>query len=160
MPDPTTQGPNIIQIGNEGGFLPAVAVIPPQPVDFDYNRRSVTFGGVTSKSLYLPPAVRADIIVDFSSVPPGSTLILYNDAPAPMPLFDTRYDYFTDDPDQTAIGGAPSTPAGFGPNTRTVMQIRIAGAPTPAFNLSALKSDLAEGLRSGPGPSARARNGL
>ena len=72
VPDPTTQGPDICQIGNEGGFLAKVAVIPPQPVDFDYNRRSVTFGGVTSKSLYLPPAVRADIIVDFSAVPPGS----------------------------------------------------------------------------------------
>ena len=147
VPDPTTVGPDIWQIGNEAGFLAQVAVIPPQPVDFDYSRRSVTFGGVTSKALYLPPAVRADVIVDFgigSGVMPGDTLILYNDAPAPMPLYDTRYDYFTDDPDLTAIGGAPSTPAGFGPNTRTVMQIRIdpAGVSTTAFDLPALQAAL------------------
>jgi FtsP/CotA-like multicopper oxidase with cupredoxin domain len=137
VPDPATVGPNIIQIGNEGGFLAAPAVTPPQPVDFDYSRRSVTFGGVTSKSLLITTAVRADVIVDFSSVAAGDVLMLYNDGPAPMPLYDSRYDYFTDDPDQTAGGGAPSTPGGFGPNTRTIMQVRIAGA-APAFNLTPL----------------------
>ena len=142
VPDPATAGPSWYQIGNECGFLADVNVVPPQPVDFDYNRRSVTFGGVTSKSLYLPPAVRADVIVDLSSYLPGDTVILYNDAPAPMPLYDTRYDYFTGDPDQTLIGGAPTTPAGFGPNTRTIMQIRIAGTPTAPFNLGALQAAL------------------
>jgi len=130
VPDPATAGPDMWQIGNEAGFLAKAAVIPPQPVDFDYNRRSVTFGGVTSKALYLPPAVRADIVVDFSPVAysTGDIFILYNDAPAPMPLFDTRYDYFTDDPDQSGIGGAYPTAPGFGPNTRTIMQITL-GAP-------------------------------
>jgi FtsP/CotA-like multicopper oxidase with cupredoxin domain len=142
VPDPATAGPDIIQIGNEGGFLAKVAVVPPQPVDFDYSRRSVTFGGVTSKALLLPPAVRADIIVDFSSYSDGDTLILYNDAPAPMPLYDTRYDYFTGDPDQTAIGGAPTTAEGFGPNTRTIMQIRIKGTATAPFDLAALQTAL------------------
>ncbi len=154
------QGPNMWQIGNEGGFLAQVAVIPPQPVDFDYNRRSVTFGGVTSKALYLPPAVRADVIVDFSAYHDGDTLILYNDAPAPMPLYDTRYDYFTDDPDQTANGGAPSTPPGFGPNTRTIMQIRIKGTATATLQPGRAADRLAEGLRSGPGSAPRARSGL
>jgi FtsP/CotA-like multicopper oxidase with cupredoxin domain len=142
VPDPVTAGPTMIQIGNEAGFLAKVAVIPPHPVDFDYSRRSVTFGGVTSKALYMPPAVRADIIVDFSSYKDGDTLILYNDAPAPMPLYDTRYDYFTGAPDLTAIGGAPSTTAGFGPNTRTIMQIRIKGTATAPFNLAALQTAL------------------
>ncbi|MCL5270043.1 MAG: hypothetical protein M1457_05725, partial [bacterium] len=131
VPDPATAGPDWWQIGNESGFLGQVAIHPPQPVNFDYNRRSVTFGGVTDKSLYLPPAVRADVVVDLSKYAPGDTVILYNDAPAPMPLYDTRYDYFTDDPDQTSIGGAPTTSPGFGPNTRTIMQIRIKGTPTP-----------------------------
>jgi FtsP/CotA-like multicopper oxidase with cupredoxin domain len=154
VPDPATVGPNMLQIGNEAGFLAKVAEIPPQPVDFDYNRRSVTFGGVTSKALYLPPAVRADVIVDFgtgSGITPGDTLILYNDAPAPMPLFDTRYDYFTDDQDQTGIGGAPTTPPGFGPNTRTVMQIRIdsAGSPTAAYDKSALQTYLPKAFKVG-----------
>jgi len=154
VPDPATKGPDMWQIGNEAGFLAKVAVIPPQPVDFDYNRRSVTFGGVTSKALYLPPAVRADVIVDFgtgSGITPGDTLILYNDAPAPMPLFDTRYDYFTDDPDQTGIGGAPTTPPGFGPNTRTVMQIRIdpAGSSTAAYDLPSLQAYLPKAFKVG-----------
>ncbi len=142
VPDPTMAGPSIIQIGNECGFLAKAAVIPPQPVDFDYNRRSVTYGGVTSKSLLLPPAVRADVVVDLSSYKDGDTVILYNDAPAPMPLYDTRYDYFTDDPDQTGIGGAPSTPIGFGPNTRTILQIRIKGVASTPFDVASLQTAL------------------
>ncbi len=160
VPDPTTMGPSLYQIGTEGGFLAQVAVVPPQPVDYDYNRRSVTFGGVTSKSLYLPPAVRADVIVDFSGAKDGDTFILYNDAPAPMPLYDTRYDYYTDDEDQTAIGGAPTTAPGFGPNTRTVMQIRIKGTPTAPYNLAALTDGPAGGLRRGTGQDRGAQLGL
>ena len=34
-------------------------------------------------------------MVDFTSVPSGSALIMYNDAPAPMPLWDNRNDYYT-----------------------------------------------------------------
>lgn len=149
VPDPTTKGPSMYLIGNEGGFLAQVAVVPPQPVDYDYNRRSVTFGSVTSKSLYLQPAVRADVVVDLSSYNDGDTLILYNDAPAPMPLYDTRYDYFTDDPDQTSIGGAPTTAPGFGPNTRTIMQIRIKGTPTGPYNLAALQTALPAAFAAG-----------
>ena len=142
VPDPTTKGPDLYQIGNEGGFLADVAVLSPQPVDFDYNRRSVTMGSVTSKALYVPTAVRADVVVDLSGAQDGDTYILYNDAPAPMPLYDSRYDYFTDDPDQTAIGGAPTTAPGFGPNTRTIMQIRIKGTPSAPYNLAALQAAL------------------
>ena len=64
---------------------------------------------VTGKTLYLAPGERADVIVDFSQVPAGSKLILYNDAPAPAPNGDSRVDYYTGDVDQTAIGGAPAT---------------------------------------------------
>ncbi len=85
--------------------------------------------------------MRADIIVDFSSYA-GQTLILYNDAPAPMPLFDPRYDYFTGDPDWTANGGAPQTAIGFGPNSRTIMQIQVAGTPAAPFDLAALQTAL------------------
>ena len=58
---------------------------------------------------------------------PVGPLILYNDAPAPVPAFDPRYDYYTGNPDQTDQGGAPQTLAGFGPNTRTIMQFQVAG---------------------------------
>ncbi|HVP13152.1 MAG TPA: hypothetical protein VMV94_18395 [Phycisphaerae bacterium] len=151
VPDPATSGPPWILIGNESGFLANVDVIPPQPVDFDYNRKNVTFGGVTSKSLLLNPAIRADVIVDLSSCA-GKTLIMYNDCPAPMPLYDVRYDYFTDDPDQTGSGGAPSTPLGFGPNTRTVMQINVtAGTPVP-YNLAPLQTVLPKAFKVGQDP--------
>ena len=54
-------------------------------------------------TLMLGPAERADVIIDFSQVPAkqGYQLILYNDAPAPVPAFDPRIDYYTGDPDQT-----------------------------------------------------------
>ena len=72
------------------------------------------------------PAERADVIIDFSSLA-RHNFILYNDAPAPMPGFDPRYDYYTGDPDQTAGGGATTTLPGYGPNTRTIMQFRVGG---------------------------------
>ena len=85
------------------------------------------------------------MIVDFSGIPDGTTLILYNDAPAPLPGPDDRYDFYTGDPDQTAIGGAPTTQPGYGPNTRTLMQIKISSS-VPAngnnFNLAKLNTNL------------------
>jgi len=63
---------------------------------------------VQEKALFLGPAERADVIVDFSQFA-GKTLILYSDAPAPVPAADPRIDYYTGDPDQTDTGGAPST---------------------------------------------------
>ena len=137
-------GPSILQIGNEAGFLAQVAEWPSQPVDWDHNTRSVTLNGVTSRSLMLPSAVRADVVVDFSGVPNNSALIMYNDAPAPMPLWDNRNDYYTGNDDQTDAGGAPSTEAGYGPNTRTVMQFRIQGtyASSNGFSVGNLKTNL------------------
>ena len=96
---------------------------------------------VKEKGLYLGAAERADVIIDFSQVPAGSKLILYNDAPAPTPAEDPRYNYYTGNLDLTGSGGAPSTLAGFGPNTRTIMQFQvIAGTPAAPFNLPALQN--------------------
>ena len=94
--------------------------------------------------LWLGPAERADVIVDFSQFA-GRTLILYNDAPTPAPAIDSRLDYFTSDGDQTPIGGAPSTAPGYGPNTRTIMQVVVDGTAPNAvpFSLSALKAAFA-----------------
>ncbi|MFI5294021.1 MAG: multicopper oxidase domain-containing protein [Thermodesulfovibrionales bacterium] len=143
VPDPTTQGPPWILIGNEGGLLAQVAVIPPQPVDFEYVRQNIPFAGVTSHSLLMFPAQRADVIVDLRGATDGSTYLLYNDAPAPLPQPWPINDYYTDNPDQRVVGGPPTTPPGFGPNTRTVMQIRIktpAGFVPSTFNLAALQT--------------------
>ena len=86
--------------------------------------------------------------MDFSSVPAGENLILYNDAPAPFPQGDTRNDYYTGCPDQTSIGGSSSTKPLNGPNTRTLMQFRVVpltGSKDPldfTATLSALKDGL------------------
>jgi FtsP/CotA-like multicopper oxidase with cupredoxin domain len=143
VPDPAAVGPSMIQIGTEGGLLPAPAVIPNQPVGYLYDRRNIVVLNVSTHALMLGPAERADVIIDFSQVLDScSNLILYNDSPAPVPAFDPRNDYYTGDPDNTGIGGAPSTMPGYGPNTRTIMQIRVSGAVGTAYNLTALQSAL------------------
>jgi FtsP/CotA-like multicopper oxidase with cupredoxin domain len=142
VPDPTTAGPPIIQIGTEGGLLPTPAVIPSTPVGYEYNRRNIVVLNVSSHGLLLGPAERADIIVDFSGVPAQSALIFYNDGPAPIPGFDPRVDYYTGDPDLTTSGGAPSTQPGYGPNTRTLMQIKVTGTGNSGFSLPALQTAL------------------
>jgi FtsP/CotA-like multicopper oxidase with cupredoxin domain len=142
VPDASKAGPVIEQIGTEGGILPQVADIKSQPVGYEYNRRSITVLNVSTKSLWLGPAERADVIVDFSAVPAGSKLILYNDAPAPVPAFDPRNDYYTGDPDNTSTGGAPSTTAGYGPDTRTVMQFQVSGTSGAPLNVTTLKTDV------------------
>ena len=89
-------------------------------------------------SLLLAPAERADVIVDFSQFA-GKTLILYNDAPAAFPARVPSYDYYTGAPDQSPNGAGAILP-GYGPNTRTIMQVKIAGTPAPAFNLTKLRN--------------------
>ena len=125
-------GPAMYQVGTEGGFLPAVAVHPngiPCPRDLGADPSGQTVNPDGPFNLLLAPAERADIVIDFNGVPAGSTFILYADAPAPFPGGDARNDYFTGNPDLTAFGGAPSTLPGFGPNTRTLLKIKvIAGA--------------------------------
>ncbi len=143
VPDPHASGPQMIQIGTDSGMLPAPVVLPNQPINYNYNRRDIVVLNVTDHTLLLGPAERADVIVDFSQVPAGSTLILYNDAPAPVPAFDPRYDYYTGDPDQTATGGAPATQPGYGPNTRTIMQFQVqAGTAAAPFDLAKLQVQL------------------
>ncbi len=75
-------GPAFVQIGSEGGFSPYPAL--------------VNFPG--QLQLLLAPAERADLIVDFRQVPAGSTLLLYNDAPAPYPMGDEGTDYYPGSP--------------------------------------------------------------
>jgi len=96
-------GPSFVQIGTEGGFLP-------DPVLLDGSRDA---------TLLLAPAERADLIVDFSDVPAGSVLVLYNDASAPFPAGDPATDYYPG-----ARNPSRSEP-GFGPNTRTLLQIVV-----------------------------------
>jgi len=97
-------GPPFVQIATEGGFLP----------------QAVLLDGRKDATLLLAPAERADLIVDFSDVPAGSILILYNDAPAPFPSGDSAADFDTDSREIS-----PRPVPGFGPNTRTLLQMVV-----------------------------------
>ncbi len=147
VPDPATAGPAFIQIGTEGGFLPAPLLMPNQPVQWNLDPTMFNVGNVLNwadggGTLMLGPAERADVIVDFTNYA-GQTLILYNDAPSAWPALDPHYDYYTGAPDRRDIGAyGPTIPPGVGPNVRTVMQIKVTGAggtaPADDFNPTTL----------------------
>ena len=136
-------GPDWVQIGSEGGFLPAPTVVDgQQPMTYVSDPNRIDLGNSDKHSMLLGAAERADAVVDFSKFA-GKTLILYNDAAAPFPGRGAEYDYYTGGPDLRP-SGAPSTLPGYGPNTRTVMQVTIAAtAPAPAFDLAALQNAFA-----------------
>jgi FtsP/CotA-like multicopper oxidase with cupredoxin domain len=142
-PSPSLAGPTFVHIGSEGGVSPGATELVNTPIGYEQNKRSVTVLNTLEHTLFLGPAERADVLVDFSKYA-GKTLIVYNDAPAPLPAGDPRYDYYTGNPDMTGQGGAPSTVPGFGPNTRTVLQIKVnAAAPTAALNVATLNTAVA-----------------
>ncbi|MGD0213750.1 MAG: multicopper oxidase domain-containing protein [Terriglobales bacterium] len=139
-----TPGPIMYQVGTEGGFMPAVAIhnnTTPCPLDpSDPSGNTALPDGPFN--LLLAPAERADVVIDFNGVPAGSTFILYNDAPAPFPGGDSRNNYFTGDGDQTAIGGAPNTLAGYGPNTRTLFKITVTAGTGDSLPTSTWLNDI------------------
>ncbi|MFZ2197831.1 MAG: multicopper oxidase domain-containing protein [Thermodesulfovibrionales bacterium] len=159
-PDPATSGPAFIQIGTEGGFLPAPVLLNNQPVQWNLDPTMFNVGNVLQQAdgggtLILGPAERADVIVDFSQYA-GQTLILYNDAPTAFPALVPQYDYFTGAPDRTDVGGTKPIPPGVAPNVRTVMQIIVTGTPAPtpppmnAYNTATLTA-LQSAFQSTPG---------
>ncbi len=131
-------GPRMIQIGTEGGFLPAPAVLnnPARPIGYKVtaNPNDPTNGNVNRYTLLMAPAERHDVIVDFRDVAAGSEVILYNDAPAPFPGGDIRNDYYTGRPDLSCIGGAPPNKAGAGPDTRIIMKFKVGSKTVPEFS--------------------------
>lgn len=152
IPDPATRGPQMIQIGTEGGFLPGPVTFDNIPIGYDMDPKSMTVGNILEHNLFLGPAERADVIVDFSAYA-GKTLILYNDAPAAVPAGDPRFDYYTGNPDYTATGGTKSTLPGYGPNVRTIMQIRVApAAPAASYNAAQLTTALPQAFAASQDP--------
>jgi spore coat protein A len=137
-------GPTMYQVGTEGGFLPAVAVhrngipCPLDPTDTSGNT-AMPDGPF---NLLLAPAERADVVIDFNGVPGESAFILYSDAPGPFPGGDSRNAYFTGAPNQTTFGGAPSTVAGHGPNTRTLMKIVVTAGAGDSVRTSTWLKDM------------------
>ena len=135
-------GPDWVQFATEGGFLPKPAVIDgQQPTTWITDPTRFDVGNVDKHSMLIAPAERADTVVDFSKFA-GKTLILYNDAPAAFPARVPQYDYYTGAPDLSPAG-APTILPGYGPNTRTVMQVTIAGTAAPAFDVPKLNSAFA-----------------
>jgi spore coat protein A, manganese oxidase len=129
--DLSRPGPRMIQIGNEGGLLPFPVALNNPPVRIVFDQET---GYPTRYNLLLAPGERADLVIDFSAVPQGARLILYNDAPAPFPGGDPRNDYQSNGPDRSGEGGAQATEPGMGPNSQTLMQFRVVprvGLPDP-----------------------------
>ncbi len=115
-PNPNAIATSFLQIGTEGGFLP-------QPVLLSQN--------ANGPHVLMAPAERSDMIVDFSNVPAGSVLILYNDAPGPYPGGGAVFDHYPQNPK------TPTSIPGYGPNTRTLLQVRVkASAPDPVLSLT------------------------
>ena len=115
-PNTLAPGPGFKQIQSEGGFLPKPATVnvPGYPL------------------LLMAPAERADLIVDFRNAPAGTIFILFSDAAAPYPVGDARNDY------RPGNASTPAAVKGFGPNTRTLLQIRViprVGAADPPITL-------------------------
>lgn len=140
VPDPRNIGPSMIQIGTDGGFLPSPVVLQNTPIGYQRNPKNITIGSVSTRTLQLGPAERADILIDFSKYA-GKTIIVYNDAPVGIPAADSRLDYFTNDGDQSDGGGAANTMAGYGPNTRTYMVFHVSNATPVPYNLAALQAE-------------------
>jgi FtsP/CotA-like multicopper oxidase with cupredoxin domain len=153
VPDPALAGPGFLQIGTEGGFLPMPVAIPNQPIAWNLDPTTFNFGNVSDHALLLGPAERADVIVDFSAYA-GKTLILYNDAPAPFPALMASNDYYTGAPDMRDAGGAFTTVPGYGPNTRTIMQVYVENiGPGAPFDADALRAAWAPTFTPDPDPS-------
>jgi len=163
-PDMSNPGPALFQFGTEGGFLPGLVVHPNGircPLDLVTDPTGNTADPTKSFNLLLAPAERAELLIDFTGLG-GKSFVLYNDAPGPFPGGDPRNDYYTGDPDFTSAannsyglsGGAPTTQAGQGPNTRTIMKI-VVGSGSNAFGplslakQSALSQALAQNFKGG-----------
>ena len=124
-------GPKFTQVGTEGGFLPAPVI---------------------TQAVLLAPAERADLILDLSNVAPG-VYLLYSDTPSPFPNGDPRNDYYPGNPD----AAAPSVD-GYGPNTRTLMQIVViprVGAQNPFRPLGLPRLDPLPLVPAPPGTKVR-----
>jgi len=112
-------GPQIIQIGTEGGYLQAPAVFPAAPPQ-QANGNIVGFNPATfTGNMIVGCAERADFIIDFSAYAPGDEFVFYNDAPGPFPAGPPSNDFFP---------GNPATPAalpGTTIDTRNILRFRI-----------------------------------
>ena len=101
-----SDGRPFVQIGSDGGFMAA-------PVEV--------------KTLMLSPGERADVIVDFSGLGQGKTIVVTNDAVAPFPVGDKT------DPRSTGVvmqfRGVPLTSADASAIPAKLVDVPALGAP-------------------------------
>ena len=141
-PDTTLSpaGPSWIQIGTEGGFLPGPGRRP-QPADHLDHRPDAVRRRQRRQALAAARARRAGRR-DRRLLPVrGQDADPLQRRPGGVPGAGRHATTTTRaDPDLSPVG-APTTLPGYGPNTRTIMQVNIAAAtPAPAFNLTALQA--------------------
>jgi FtsP/CotA-like multicopper oxidase with cupredoxin domain len=101
----------VYQIGSDGGFLRS-------PVALSQTLMTAEDSTDNSTKLFLAPAERADVVVDFTGLPAGTEVLLANDAGAPFP------------------DGAPPDPD----NNGSVMLFKV--GPAKAFDMSSLPAKL------------------
>ncbi|HLK39936.1 MAG TPA: multicopper oxidase domain-containing protein [Polyangiaceae bacterium] len=103
-----TPGPNLWQIGSDGGFLNA-------PTNVD--------AGQSAPHLFMAPAERADVIVDFAGQS-GKRFVLTNTAVAPFPNGGATVEPL---PPPALQGPSPQSPNGLGPYdvVDQVMEFRV-----------------------------------
>ncbi len=143
----------IYMIGNESGFLQQVVHLNdcaagacPQPTVYDTDPKSATVLSVKSREIWLAPAQRADIIIDFSNLAQGDRAILYNDMKVGVPLYDARLDYNPSLGDQSATGGAKQAPTGYGPDVHNLMQFVVDDGATDIGSTSISPTNLEANL--------------
>ena len=141
VPNPNFLGPDILYLGTEGGFLPKPVLLTGQPLTWVGDPTFFNAGNIDMFNLFLGPAERADVIIDFTNYA-NQELIFYNDASAAVPAFDPRFDYVTGAPDMSDSGGYGRVPPwsttgqfegpqiGYAPNTRTVLKFVVGGTVT------------------------------
>jgi FtsP/CotA-like multicopper oxidase with cupredoxin domain len=130
------------QIGNEGGFLP-------DPIDVSTLVPDGVQGGIL-----LGLAERADLIVDFSDVPVGTSFKLLNLGPdEPFGGGEAGVDFPVADPDSTGqimefrvVAGAPATDPGADPATLSLPAIpALGGGGTTPLALLEMMSEVHDG---------------
>jgi len=156
-----TGSASFLQLGTESGFLANPAIVSSsQPMTFlpgaiDPNTGQ-TDPRLIKQSLLMAPAERTDVIVDFSSVKPGTNVILYTDAPSPFPSGDDRNDYFPGYNCGTGLFGIGNpvncnTKPGYGPNTRVLMRFKVVAAANPGAPCPDSKLKISTGTDLTPG---------
>ena len=126
------------QIGAEQGFLPRVVMIQTGFATALPGNGTIpatlTPAPAAQQALLLGPAERADVIVDFSALPPGTVVRMINSAP------------------DAPFGGFPDVPADPS-STGQVMQFVVNGVATPADLLTTPPQNLALSFEGAIGPA-------